>query len=219
MKKLFVFFLSIFLIVIIFYISVTLIINIKGKDILLKTVDKQFNVSANVKKVALSFPLNIEIKEFSCVDVSFGIEADLLNAKGDICDQIEDIKSDFLVLSAHSHIFKGNPQDITVAYLKAIERHGDRISVLGHPYAKYFDQELDIARVTAAANEAGIPLEVNGQCLLRGFANYDLLDQMLSLADRIVVNSDAHNIHQFLNGRTKAFEYLKSKNIKIVSGD
>lgn len=46
---------------------------------------------------------------FNDVKVRFGIEGDLLNEKGDICDHIQNKKSDFLILSTHTSSYTGVP--------------------------------------------------------------------------------------------------------------
>jgi len=141
------------------------------------------------------------------VEVVFGVEADLLNDDGDICTTIQKQESGFVLLSAHPDTFKGNPERITEAWLQAIERHHERLQFLGHP-CDYFPH-IEIARVTRAANEYGIPLEVNTSNLAAGITDMELSDEMVALADRIVVNSDAHSLSD-LTTRSMGIDYLRT---------
>ncbi len=42
------------------------------------------------------------------VHILFGVEADLLNENGDICDKIQNISTEFMILSAHQKIYSGD---------------------------------------------------------------------------------------------------------------
>ena len=139
-------------------------------------------------------------------EVVFGVEADLLNEDGDICSTIQKIESDFVVLSAHPDTYKGNPERITGAWLAAMKKHHERIQFLGHPtdYFKY----LDIAEITRAANDYGIPLEINSSNLRSGTTDKKRLDEMVALAEKIVVNSDAHSLSD-MSMRTVGLDYLR----------
>ena len=53
------------------------------------------------------------------VSVRFGVEADLLNEGGEICAHIQGLESDFLVLSAHSDVYRGNRSKVTEGYIRA----------------------------------------------------------------------------------------------------
>ena len=141
------------------------------------------------------------------VEVVFGVEADLLNEEGDICETIQKQESEFVLLSAHPDTFKGNPERITEAWLKAIERHHERLQFLGHPCA-YFPH-IEIARVTKAANEYGLPLEVNTSNLATGRTDMKISDEMVALADRIVVNTDAHSLSD-MTTRPMGLDYLRA---------
>jgi len=144
------------------------------------------------------------------VEVIFGVEGDLLNDDGDICMTIQKMESEFLLLSAHPDTFKGNPERITDAYLKAIERHHKKIQFICHPCA-YFTH-TDIERLTKAANDYGIPVEVNTSNLASGRTDMAKLDVMATLADEIVVNSDAHSLAD-MTTRAKGLDYLRAKEL------
>ena len=142
------------------------------------------------------------------VEVVFGVEADLLNDDGDICTTIQKQESEFVLLSAHPDTFKGNPERITEAWLKAMERHHERLQFLGHP-CDYFPH-IGIARVTRAANEYSIPLEIDTSNLTAGITDMKLSDEMVALADRIVVNTDAHSLAD-MTTRTAGLDYLRTR--------
>jgi putative hydrolase len=144
------------------------------------------------------------------VEVIFGVEGDLLNDDGDVCTTIQKIESEFLLLSAHPDTFKGNPERITDAYLKALEKHHEEIQFICHPCA-YFTH-TDIERLTKAANDYGIPVEVNTSNLASGRTDMAKLDVMVTLADQIVVNSDAHSLAD-MTTRAKGLDYLRAKGL------
>lgn len=146
---------------------------------------------------------------FNDVEVIFGVEGDLLNEQGDICDHIQGKASDFLILSAHDKVYSGNPTKITEAYLNAIKKHAEKIKFLGHLDIKYFDQYLDLEQVVEAANSYNIPLEVNCANLVNEKTNLDNLRKMLSIADRGYINSDAHTLGELRDARKEGFKYLK----------
>ena len=143
------------------------------------------------------------------VDVVFGVEADVLNRKGDICDTIEGVRGGFLVLSAHRESYQDGHETITEAYLNALERFHDRIDVLGHLDAVYFKDHVDVRKVVEAANEYGIPLELNGSGLLKGSSVPEHTRMILKRADRVMVNSDAHCLSDLYDARRKAFDFIR----------
>jgi len=145
---------------------------------------------------------------FNDTKVTFGIECDILNEKGDISKDIQGFESDFLILSTHRKVYLGDEQKLTEAYLNAIERHAGIIKFLGHPCSKYF-KGLDIDAVIEAANKQHIPMELNCANLVNNKTQLDLLAKMLKKAERIYVNSDAHTLSELKNYRQKGFEYLK----------
>ena len=144
------------------------------------------------------------------VAVIFGVEGDLLNDDGDICMTIQKMESEFLILSAHPDTFKGNPEKITDAYLKALERYHEKIQFIAHPGHYFPHTEID--RLTKAANEHGIPVEVNTSNLSTGGTDMEKLDVMVTLADQIVVNSDAHSLAD-MTTRAKGLDYLRAKGL------
>lgn len=152
------------------------------------------------------------------VEVRFGVEADILNRHGDICDHIQGAGGDFLVLSAHNPPFADDPSTITEAYLNAIRRHAGHIGLLGHPCAVYFERWVDIDSVVRRANECGVAVEVNGANLANGKTNLANLRRLLAVADRVYVNSDAHTLHELASARERALRFVQGFVERAVAG-
>ena len=147
------------------------------------------------------------------VEVIFGIEWDLLNESGDCCFEIEWSTREYLLLSCHENVYIANWGDIdkmTEAYLNAIERYHDKIKFIGHPCKKWTAEYIDIKKVVEAANTYHIPLEFNSWYFSRGETNLEKLDIMLSLADQIYVNTDAHMLNELMS-KEEAFNFLKEQ--------
>ncbi len=151
---------------------------------------------------------------YNDVKIIFGVEADLLNEKGDICHDIQSISPEFLILSAHQTIYRGKPKKIKEGYFNAIERYGEQIKLLGHLCAKQFSKYLttaDITEIVCVAKNVGIPVELNCANLVNGKTCEKNLNALLSCCDSLYVNSDAHTLYEFVNLRKEGFKYLKSK--------
>jgi len=147
------------------------------------------------------------------VQVIFGVEADLINENGDICDHIQGFSPEFVILSAHEKIYSSHGDFIKTAYLNAIKKHGSKITLLGHLCSQQFSDKLstsDIEEIVNAANMAGIALELNCANLVTGKTSLPHLNALLSSCDALYVNSDAHTLHEFQNMRKKGFAYLKA---------
>ncbi len=147
------------------------------------------------------------------VEVIFGIEGDLINEEGDICDHIHQVKGDFLILSAHIETYQGNPQNINLAYRRAIEQHHEHIDFVGHAHAKYFSSFVDMGELVRVANDHEVPLEFNCVAFLKGNSDQRQLELMLERADRIYVNSDAHFLSDLKYARAKGLEYLRQQGL------
>ncbi|MFC2139714.1 PHP domain-containing protein [Bacteroidota bacterium] len=146
------------------------------------------------------------------VKVIFGVEADILNEEGDICDDIQGFKPDFVILSSHKKIYQGNPELIKEGYLNALKRFGSKIKFLGHLCSHQFSDFLkpdDIVEIVKAANDMEIAVEINGANLMHNKTILENLDAMLSSCNDIYINSDAHTLHEFYNAREVCFKYLK----------
>ena len=146
------------------------------------------------------------------VNITFGVEADILNENGDICDHIQGITPAFILLSAHRKVYSGDLKQIKLAYLNAIERFGKSINVLGHLCTKQFTQFLggnDIIEIVKAANSNEIVLELNCANLVYDKTDLGNLKILLDHANYLYVNSDTHTMNEFIELRKKGFQFLK----------
>jgi histidinol phosphatase-like PHP family hydrolase len=150
---------------------------------------------------------------YNDVKTIFGVEADLLNEKGDICDDIQNFTPEFIILSAHQKIYRGKPSKIKEGYFNAIKRYKEKIKFLGHLCTKQFSEYLtakDIIEIVSRAKEASISVELNCANLVNGKTCERNLKALLSCCDSLYVNSDAHTLYEFVNLRREGFKYLKS---------
>ncbi len=143
---------------------------------------------------------------YNDVDISFGVEADLMNEKGDICDHIDNRPGDFLILSYHHEVYKGDKKKITQAFLKAIERHHERIKMIGH---LHITKEIDFDLIIAAANKYNLPLEINCKYFEPKYFNPEAIKKIASSANSIYVNGDCHTLYDLANVRKIGFKFLK----------
>lgn len=151
------------------------------------------------------------------VRVIFGVEADLLNEQGDICRQIQGYEPGFVILSAHARIYTGRPEALKTGYLKAIQRYGASIRMLGHLCSLQFADALsleDISEIVEAANGAGIALELDCANLANAKTSLPHLNTLLSCCRSLYVNSDAHTLHEFATLRKEGFQYLRSRGFR-----
>ena len=148
---------------------------------------------------------------FNDVEISFGVEADLLDEEGNICDHIQGVRGDFIILSYHEEVFKGDPKKVTQAFIKAIEKYHDKIHCIGHIYAFIKETGIDIAKIVACANKYKIPFELNCRYITSGKhkADMEALKVMLDKAESIYVNSDAHTLWELKELRNLGFKFLK----------
>jgi histidinol phosphatase-like PHP family hydrolase len=154
------------------------------------------------------------------VEVIVGLEADLLDGEGNICDFNWDprFKEDWLILSAHAYGYHGEESKVMQGYLKAIQKYGERIKIIGHPYcSRDFPLDTNMRELAKAANDHGIAGEINGKCFGKpekprsNIADYDLLNEMLEYFDRIVINSDAHSLNSLRHGRKQGTAYFNQQ--------
>lgn len=148
------------------------------------------------------------------VNVIFGVEADLLNIDGDICDNIQGIIPQFIILSVHRKVYSGDLKQIILAYLNAMERFGRSIDILGHLYNKQIAKFLnsnDITQIVEAANANKIAPELNCANLVYGKTDLNNLNTMLNHANHLYVNSDSHTMNEFVDLRKKGFQFLNGR--------
>lgn len=140
------------------------------------------------------------------VEVLFGVEADLLNEEGDICDHIDNKPGEFLILSYHHDVYPGDKTKLTQAFVKAIERHHERINMIGH---LHITKDVDLDSVIDVANKYDIPLEFNCKYIDQKHSDPEAIKKIISKAKSIYVNGDCHNLHDLANARKEGFKFLK----------
>ena len=153
------------------------------------------------------------------VEVDFGVEADILNSKGDIADTIyQNITDEKIILSPHLSHYQDDLSTLTEAFVNAIERFHERIFCIGHLHiGKIFwspeiPESFDVVKVIETANKYKIPIEVNGSYLDEK-CNCEILDKILEHAETIVINSDAHTLSQMKDNPEKARALLVEKGL------
>lgn len=142
------------------------------------------------------------------VEVSFGVEGDLLDEEGNCSFDIQWLESDFCILSCH-RIFTWDLKNITQAYINALHKYHDKIKCIGHICNVSTSEHLDIEAIAAVLNQYQIPIEINCSYLSMGRTNLEKLDKLLLLIEAwVYVNSDLHVLNDFHN-RQLGFDYLK----------
>ncbi len=157
------------------------------------------------------------------VEVEFGVEADLLNAKGDISSAIQEVDEGKIIISPHLGYFEDDLSQLETAFEKAIERFHERIFCIGHLHigstfwAPSIPESFDVVRVIQKANEYKIPLELNGTYIEGDLCNCKIAELIIEHADTIVINSDAHTLAQLRDNKQKVkkfiLNYIKGKDI------
>jgi DNA polymerase (family X) len=151
------------------------------------------------------------------VQVIRGLELDLLAADGKISDlsRYRNLPT-FLILSAHKGVFQGNNNEVTDAYLRAIDTYSDKISIIGHPCSSYFgmknNEGINVEIIVKYANDAGIGVEVNGANLVNGKTNLEKLQCICEQSKILFINSDAHTIYEMQECRKSAMEFAVKHN-------
>lgn len=146
---------------------------------------------------------------YNDVRIIVGVEADILDEEGNCCFDIQWKESDFVVLSAHRDVYSWKPETVTDATIKAIEKFHDKIDCIWHPCNNAdFGQWYDIKKLAQVANYYKIPLECNAKNLMKWKTNLDKLHLLLEKADRIYLNSDAHNAYELKESRIYAKNFL-----------
>jgi histidinol phosphatase-like PHP family hydrolase len=131
------------------------------------------------------------------LDVSFGVEGDVLNDQGDICDTIEGMPGEFMVLSCHPKVYAGSHR--AEGFVKAIERHYERINIIGHVMLGLKEEEA--LKVINTANHYEVPLEINAKYFLSSPEKWKVV---LDNAAQLYVNSDAHTLYELKERRKDA---------------
>ena len=154
-------------------------------------------ISSEISEVNKKYP----------VRVLFGMEADLINSKGEI-DVPQSVQKnlDMLVLGTHrsckfftkpfpgvkffQHLMLGvkSKRQIaknTQAYINAM--NNNNVNILAH--LNYFCK-VDVAKVGEVAKEKGIYIELNGR---KNFLSREEIKILVDMGCKFLVNSDAHN--------------------------
>ena len=71
MKKFIIFCITLLLLIAIIHVGFFAFVNIKGKDIFLSNIEEKLGAKASLDVFSLKFPFEIELKKFSCGDISF----------------------------------------------------------------------------------------------------------------------------------------------------
>lgn len=145
---------------------------------------------------------------FNDIDVTFGVEGDLINDQWECCFHIQDIQPEFCILSCHTDVYEWNKNNLTQAYINAIHKYHDVVSCLWHLNMKWVVEYIDIELIIKLANEYNIPIELNTNYFIWG--KLDKVQLLLELSDQIYVNWDIHRLADFKN-RKLTFDYLKEK--------
>lgn len=144
------------------------------------------------------------------LDVSFGIEWDLINENGDFCFDIKWLESDFNILSCHASIFQWDLKNVTQAYTNAIIKYHDKIKFIWHICQSQTSKYLDIDAIAKVLNQYKVSIELNCFYLNEWGTDLDKLNKLLSLLETwVYVNSDMHTLNDF-GFRQAGFDYLKS---------
>lgn len=145
------------------------------------------------------------------VNVEFGVEADLLNAKGDICDTIKGACADFIILSVHPNVYEDDFSTITQGLCNALDRFGEKIHCLGHIYTAWLAPHIDCPKIIKKANKYNIVCEINGSYVDTTRCDETLFMQVLDHADTIVFTSDAHCLADLRDFRQRAFKAVQRR--------
>lgn len=138
------------------------------------------------------------------VDVSFGVEADLLNEQGDICSEIDGHEGEFIVLSYHREVYRSPASTVATGFLRAIEKYRAKINLVGHVCEGISSEAA--AQVIGAANKYQVPLELNAKYYL---GNPEAWKVLLDNTERFYINSDAHTLWELKTRRADARALLE----------
>ena len=143
------------------------------------------------------------------VNVIFWVEWDIINEDGDVCLTIQNVESDFTILSLHLDWYESEPNTSTKWLLNAIEKYHDKINIIGHLHdSKQLWEFLDIRPVIELANKYWIAIEFNYWTFKKRSIK-EKLDYILKNANNIYVNSDAHTLSDLWTKRMDCYSYLK----------
>jgi len=146
---------------------------------------------------------------YNDIEVTFGVEWDIIDEEGNCCFDIQGKESDFCILSCHKDVYQWDLKNITQAYINAIHKYHDKIKFMWHMHAISSVEYLDVEAVAKILNLYQIPIEINCSYLSKERTDFKKLDKLLSLVEAgVYVNSDMHTFSDF-NCRQDWFDYLK----------
>lgn len=146
------------------------------------------------------------------LEVEFGVEGDLLDEEGNCCFEIHRQESDFKTLSCHLKIYKWSLENLTQAYINAIQKHHDKIDLISHPFLKKTCTYLDVPRFIQACNQYQIPIELDTAYLRGERTDLVKLRQALELLETgLYINSDMHTFSD-REQRHAGFDLLRQRN-------
>lgn len=144
------------------------------------------------------------------VEVIFWVEWDLLNEDWDVCLVNQQIEWKFTILSVHRNSYLSEPETTTKWFLNAIEKHHDKINLIGHPYdINELWEYIEIEPIVELANKYWIAIEFNYGTFRKNRAIKEKLNYMLKNAKDVYVNSDAHSLSSMQIKRQGCYDYLK----------
>jgi DNA polymerase (family X) len=150
----------------------------------------------------------------NAVEVSFGVEWDLLDEQGNCCFHIDEREWDFCILSCHPEIYNWPLENITQAYVNAIHTYKNKIAFIWHPTLAMTSQYLDVPILVKALNQYNIPVELNCSSFGFGRLNLEKTNELIHLVEAwVYVNSDLHVLNDF-SIRQAGFDYLKAQWLK-----
>lgn len=153
-----------------------------------------------------------------------GIEASILNSDGIIdLPVFEGYPYEIILAGLHNHdVFADNPdiEKHTQAVVNAM-KNNPSVKVITHPY--WADFPLDMDKITDAAAEYNIALEINNSYILNGKSDLERMAYMVELCKKkgtmLAVNSDGHVFNEMAEF-AHSIEFLKPyglENLNIVN--
>lgn len=144
------------------------------------------------------------------VKVNFWVEADLINRNWDICDTIQGVKQDFVILSLHKDQYKDDFNTITEWLINACLKYKDKIKCICHPYGEsYWAQYIDFKKLVEVTNDNDIAIELNWSIIRKWSYKEENLSYILKNSKKLMINSDAHNLIDIKKNREFVWNYLK----------
>ena len=135
------------------------------------------------------------------VEVEFGVEGDLLNNQWDVCLDIQHSEWWFTLLSVHK--LYQDLEEITKAYINAIEKHHAKIDCIGHPDFARITKHMNIKKVADCCNAYNLPIEFNCANFVNWTTDMKACHTFLRHIDTVYINSDAHTLYELSTLRKK----------------